>query len=84
MADTANEQLIAQLTCYLLDLENIRNNIDQHYPLPHHLQLLREKLNIKISHFQTTINQLRLKDYSAQTIRNMSMYCNKVFSDIVK
>jgi hypothetical protein len=84
MTETANQHLIAQLTCYLLDLENIRNSIDQHYHLPHHLKLLREKLNIKVSHFQTTINQLRLKDYSTQAIKNISMYCNKVFSDIVK
>lgn len=41
MSGTPNEQLLAQLGCYLIDLENIRNSIDQNYPLPHHLQLLR-------------------------------------------
>jgi hypothetical protein len=66
--------LIDQLNEYIIDLTEIDQNLIQKQSSLPHMQLLKQKINMKISHFKSYIQELHQKRHTHATLQQLSNY----------
>lgn len=84
MSTHDDTNLVQQLNEYIIDLADIEKTLAQKRNPPPHLQLLRQKINLKVSHFRTAIASLQHQPHSAQAIQQLSNHFANAFALTVK
>lgn len=63
-----NSDLVDQLNQYILDLIHIRDHITKKDSSALHLQVLKSKIDMKITHFKSAVQQLGQRQYANSSL----------------
>jgi K+/H+ antiporter YhaU regulatory subunit KhtT len=79
-----SESLIAQVNQYISEIISINMHLEKKDTRLPHLKLLQQKVRIKLTHFQTALDQLKYSQHSGATLKQIAQHLSNSFSQIVK